>query len=289
MQRACRNIVSGRHASRGPRKRCFKMSTSFSVIIPSYNRVQTIERTIRSVLLQNYSNAELIVIDGGSTDGTLEVLQKYASQIAYQVIEPDDGLYHAINKGINAATGAFVGVIATDDWYEPEAFNKIAAYLKEHPTAQWIIGRLNIVTAEGHWIKKSVVDLSSMPNVIQANHPTWFIRRDVYQAYGGYSMRYPIAADLDMLYRLWAAGVCAHKMSDTIANHSVGGMSTDPRNRNIVYLQIATIKYQHRVIGFELYVTEVIRLGWAEVVRCARAGLSSIKQKVLKKTLALLG
>lgn len=89
-----------------------------SIVTVSYNAAKTIEQTIKSVINQTYSNIEYIVIDGGSTDGTVDIIRKYEDRIAYWVSEPDGGIFDAMNKGIKVATGEVVGIINSDDWYE---------------------------------------------------------------------------------------------------------------------------------------------------------------------------
>jgi glycosyltransferase involved in cell wall biosynthesis len=93
-----------------------------SIVTPSYNQAQFIEETIRSILLQNYPNLEYIIIDGGSTDGTVEILKKYETWLTYWVSEPDRGQSHALNKGIERATGEWIGWQNSDDVYTEKAF-----------------------------------------------------------------------------------------------------------------------------------------------------------------------
>lgn len=100
-----------------------------SIITVVYNGVKNIEQTIKSVLHQTYSNIEYIVIDGGSTDGSLDIIKKYSDSISYWVSEADKGIYDAMNKGISKATGDLIGIINSDDWYEPDAImNMVTAY-----------------------------------------------------------------------------------------------------------------------------------------------------------------
>ena len=87
-----------------------------TIITVSYNAVKTIEDTIVSVLGQTYNNIEYIIIDGGSTDGTLDIIKKYQDKITYWVSEPDKGIYDAMNKGIAKANGELIGIINSDDW-----------------------------------------------------------------------------------------------------------------------------------------------------------------------------
>jgi glycosyltransferase involved in cell wall biosynthesis len=116
-----------------------------SIITPSFNQVNFIERTIKSVLDQNYPNLEYIIIDGGSTDGSVDVIKKYERYISYWVSEPDDGQSNAINKGIAKATGDWVGWQNSDDIYYPGSFQSFAQNVHRYPDACVIIGNINII------------------------------------------------------------------------------------------------------------------------------------------------
>ena len=90
-----------------------------SIITVCYNSAKTIEHTIKSVAGQDYGNIEYIIIDGGSTDGTLDIIDRYKDKISVLVSEPDEGIYDAMNKGISIASGELIGMINSDDWYGP--------------------------------------------------------------------------------------------------------------------------------------------------------------------------
>src|SRR3990172_2381086 len=104
-----------------------------TVVTPSYNQVSFLERTILSVLNQNYPNLEYIIIDGGSTDGSVEIIKKYESKLAYWVSEPDRGQSHAINKGWMRSSGEIMAYLNSDDTYRDGALFCIAKYFTEHP------------------------------------------------------------------------------------------------------------------------------------------------------------
>jgi glycosyltransferase involved in cell wall biosynthesis len=119
-----------------------------SIITPSYNQAQFIEETIRSVLLQNYSSLEYIVVDGGSTDGTVEILHRYGRRIRW-VSERDRGQTDAINKGLRMATGDVLAYLNSDDIYLPGGVLAIAEYLRQHPTTGLIYGDCKVVDESG--------------------------------------------------------------------------------------------------------------------------------------------
>jgi glycosyltransferase involved in cell wall biosynthesis len=118
-----------------------------SIVTPSFNQAQFLERTICSVLDQGYSNLEYIIIDGGSTDGSVEIIRKYASRLAYWVSEHDRGQSHAINKGLQRATGEWVGWQNSDDIFYPGAFASLAQEAARKPHIDLIIGNMNLVDA----------------------------------------------------------------------------------------------------------------------------------------------
>lgn len=120
-----------------------------TIVTPAYNAATFIEETIRSVLLQGYPNLEYVVLDGGSTDSTLEIIRRYAPWLTYWCSEPDRGQSHALNKGFERATGEWLAWLNADDRYQPNALYQVAAAARRHPTTQWIVGVLRWMDEEG--------------------------------------------------------------------------------------------------------------------------------------------
>lgn len=112
-----------------------------SIVTPSFNQGRYIEQTIQSVLDQGYPNLEYIIIDGGSTDNTVEIIKKYSSRIKYWVSEPDNGQTDAINKGFAKCTGDIFNWINSDDYYEPGTFEKLKAYFQNDPSIDVVCGK----------------------------------------------------------------------------------------------------------------------------------------------------
>jgi glycosyltransferase involved in cell wall biosynthesis len=121
----------------------------FSVVTPTYNQGQFIEKTIDSVLSQGYTNMEFIIVDGGSKDNTVDIIKKYERHLTYWVSEPDRGQSHAINKGMAKATGDYLTWLNSDDWYTPGALQKFAEVSRQHPDAGMIVGAGQIVDQAG--------------------------------------------------------------------------------------------------------------------------------------------
>jgi glycosyltransferase involved in cell wall biosynthesis len=116
-----------------------------SIITPSFNQAAFLERTITSVLEQNYPNLEYIVIDGGSSDDSVDIIRKYESKLAFWISEPDQGQTHAINKGLMRATGDWIGWQNSDDIYYPSALRHVALAADQNPKAELIIGDINLI------------------------------------------------------------------------------------------------------------------------------------------------
>jgi glycosyltransferase involved in cell wall biosynthesis len=131
------------------------MSQRISVIIPSYNFGQFIETTLESILNQGYQNFECIVMDGGSTDGTLEILKKYEDRITWRS-EKDKGQSDAINKGMKLASGEIIAYLNADDVYEKDCFIRVAEFFKNNPDTKWAFGKCRVIDDKGNEIYRTV-------------------------------------------------------------------------------------------------------------------------------------
>lgn len=116
-----------------------------SVITPNYNQEKFLEQTILSVLLQNYPNLEYIIIDGGSTDRSIDIIKKYESKLHYWISEPDDGMYDAINKGFSVSSGEIMTYINSDDLLQPYSLFTVASVFSQYPFIKWVNGIPNII------------------------------------------------------------------------------------------------------------------------------------------------
>lgn len=201
-----------------------------SIITVVYNGVKTIEQTILSVLEQSYKNIEYIIIDGLSTDGTQEIVRKYQDSIAYFVSEKDNGLYDAMNKGIQKATGEIVGIINSDDWYAKDAIESIVNYFERYE-ADLVYGDVVFVDQNGRErpnIKKPI-DHIWFQCVIQ--HPGIFVKRSIYERFGCYNTKYKIAADYDFMLRLYSENVRFGYVDKVVSYFRLGGLSTVLKRR----------------------------------------------------------
>ena len=162
-----------------------------SIVTPSYNQGKFIEQTILSVISQNYPNLEYIIIDGGSTDETVEIIRKYEQHLTYWVSEKDKGQSHAINKGIEKCTGEIFNWINSDDWYEPNAFFAVANAFLKNKNIQFVSGYENHVLENGTvTLDKGTYLRNTIEETIEASHiaqPSTFFKFDTIKLVGGVS------------------------------------------------------------------------------------------------------
>jgi len=154
-----------------------------SIITVVYNGAKTLEQTIQSVINQTYNNIEYIIIDGGSTDGTLDIIKKYENHISQWVSEPDKGLYDAMNKGISKANGELIGMINSDDWYEDNAVELIVDAFQKNPEKRIFHGdRYDVLENGSKSIRKfHPSKFKFLYYGMTYNHPSMFIHRDIYK------------------------------------------------------------------------------------------------------------
>ncbi|MBO1362881.1 glycosyltransferase [Prevotella sp. A2931] len=236
-----------------------------SIITSCYNRVSTIEDTIKSVLSQDYSNIEYIIIDGGSTDGTLEIIKQYEDKITRIVSEPDHGMYEAINKGIRLATGDIIGLVHSDDFlFDRHTISDIVTAF-ECTRADFIYGDglfvdyYNIKKPIRKWIgghfSKRKIRLGWLPL-----HPTCYIRRDKQIEVGLYNEKYKIAADTDFLIRaLYEHSLEVDYINRYIIRMRMGGLSTDRAHRKAMWKEDISIYSSH---GFQAIPTKIMKMIW---------------------------
>lgn len=178
-----------------------------SIITITFNAAATIRTAIESVLSQSYPNIEYIIVDGGSTDGTLEILKEYGSKIQWKS-EPDKGIYDAMSKGVSRATGDIIGMVNADDFYPDEqVLQRVADAFQENPKLDAVYGDLHYVDAGDtskvvrEWMagefKKDLFLLGWMPP-----HPTFFLTKQAYLTYGAYNPIFKSAGDYELMLRM---------------------------------------------------------------------------------------
>ncbi len=184
-----------------------------SIVTPSYNQASFLEWTIRSVLHQDYPYIEYIVVDGGSTDGTLRILEKYQHRLSWWVSEPDQGQGHALQKGFSRARGEILAWVNSDDMLAPHAVQRAVTALQQHPEAVMVVGEALFVDTFGRPFRhyrvqaQDVVDLMAFTILPQ---PAVFFRRRAYEAAGGIDPAFHYLLDHHLWLRMALQGSWVH-------------------------------------------------------------------------------
>jgi glycosyltransferase involved in cell wall biosynthesis len=179
-----------------------------SIVTPSFNQAPFLEQTLRSVLEQDYPNLEYIVIDGGSTDGSLEIIHKYADRLAYWQSQPDQGQTDAINQGFARASGEILAWLNSDDLLLPGAVSAAVRALHEHPEASMVYGDALLINAEGKTIGKFPAAQTDYRKLrrgyVHIPQQASFFRADLWRQVAPLDVSFYFAMDYDLWVRLAA-------------------------------------------------------------------------------------
>lgn len=211
-----------------------------SVITVCYNSAETLADSLISVAGQTGVEVEHILVDGGSTDGTLEIINKYRSGLAHVITEPDKGIYDAMNKGIMLATGDVVGILNSDDLYCNEyVLEKVNNIFKSHPIdalfADLVYVRPEKTDKVVRYYSGASFTTSKFAYGWMPPHPTFFVKRECYERYGLFRTDFKIAADFDLLVRfLLKHKLRYHYLPEVIVKMRTGGASTRSLKSNLI-------------------------------------------------------
>ena len=218
-----------------------------SIVTPSYNQGRFLEATIRSVLLQNYPNLEYVVMDGGSSDDTGKILEQYAPLLSLIQSAPDGGQADALRRGFQLTSGEILAWINADDFYEPDAFRRIALFFDRRPESVFVNGDVNLVDENGRFRRRIFAMRPSHffgANLAQHGWPQQgcFWRRDAYEAVGEINANYQFCLDLDLFTRLvdfghgqrFPGGVLANFRTHPFSKTSTLQSTADREKREVI-------------------------------------------------------
>ncbi len=212
------------------------LNPTVSIISVSYNSIRTISDTIKSVLAQTYPNIEYIIIDGSSTDGTIELVNSFGNKISKFTSEPDNGIYDAINKGIRLATGDIIGILHSDDFFYNEfVIEKVVKSFSDNDIDA-VFGDVQFVDSKKtskivRYYSSKHFNPRKFKYGFMPPHPSFYVRRELYDKLGFYKTDYKIAADFELLIRfLYVNQIKCKYLEMIFVSMRTGGVS----NRSIL-------------------------------------------------------
>jgi len=235
-----------------------EMRPQISVVIAVFNGADQLQRSIASVINQTYPYKELIIMDGGSTDGTVDIIRANSDSISYWESKPDRGIYHAWNKALDHTRGDWVYFLgADDDLCHTNVFEDIVPYFaKDALKTRIVYGRVNFVADDGKiietygepWdrIQKRFKEVMCIP------HQGVFHHRTLFELYGNFDESYQIAGDYELLLRDLKTGRAVFVPDVIVANMQYGGVSSTPLHATHALREIARSRKKNRIRGFSL-------------------------------------
>jgi glycosyltransferase involved in cell wall biosynthesis len=251
-----------------------------SIVTACFNAELTIERAIRSLLKQTYESIEYIIIDGGSTDGTMNIVNKYRGIIDFCISEPDSGISDAWNKGISQATGDIIGFLNADDLYAPDTLEKVANFYM-HDSSSILYGEC-IFVDDGKiiGINKKEFSSANLKSGFGFVHTTCFVPSDVYKAVGGFNTNYKIAIDTDFLIRCYQKNISFVKADHHVYMY-LGGVSDSHSKR--AYYEFCNSLLEHGVISSkEIYLKKMIYACYHPFRNLVKSRFTNSALRVLK-------
>lgn len=227
-----------------------------SVITPCYNSARTIEKTLECIQNQTYANIEYIIIDGGSTDDTLKIIDSHREYLPERftlISEHDNGIYDAMNKGIRLAQGQLIGIINSDDWYEADTIEQVVRHYK-YEKYQVIYGmQRNYV--DGREKAVFIYNHEFLPEQM-ITHPTCFVTKAAYDDFGMFDPKYRSSADLDLMLRFYdTKKVTFTPVMRILSNFQLGGMSSSQKGVR----EAAAIRYRRGYISGKRYYFVIVK------------------------------
>jgi glycosyltransferase involved in cell wall biosynthesis len=230
----------------------------FSIITVTYNSDKTIKDTIFSLLDQEFLNFEYIIVDGGSQDSTISIINNYLNIFKLKgidvtiVSEPDLGIYDAMNKGIRLARGEWIGIINSDDYYNRDAFFEVFSVIKLNLGSAVVFGNMNVMDLNGKFLYSvNSFNLNELPYTMSIFHPTVFVKKEVYIIHGLYSLNFKLCSDWELLKRLYSQNLDFVYCDYLISNFRTGGSGSG--FRLIHFLERFRIRHKPFIFSHLIY------------------------------------
>lgn len=195
-----------------------------SVVTVVFNGEKTIERSIESVINQKNADIEYIIVDGASTDHTMDIVEKYRRQITHIISEPDDGIYDAMNKGIQCATGDIISFLNSDDWYEVNTLKSVVDVF-DNRDIDILCADAKIVGEHGSYIRKAALERQLIFRQLPTSHQAIFATKKWFEKIGGFDIQYFVSADFEWMTRSLHNHCKVELLHQVVVNYSSGGFS----------------------------------------------------------------
>lgn len=235
------------------------MNKKITVITVCYNSEKTIRNTFDSVLNQDEHDFTYIVIDGASTDSTLDIIKEYSEKFNKTKIdfswisEPDNGIYNAMNKGIMLSTGDYIGILNSDDTYEPYTIRTIYNAIEENPDVDVFHGLMR------YWNNEKLVMVHGLSsNELERGmieHPTCFVKREIYTKHGLFSEKYKYVSDYEFMLRIKYENCHFYLIEQILANYSENGAGNCRTSR----IEVIKLKRAYGIYSGPYYVFQLIK------------------------------
>ncbi|WP_193768996.1 glycosyltransferase family 2 protein [Metasolibacillus meyeri] len=250
-----------------------------SIITACYNAEKTIEQTIQSVINQTYDNIEYIIVDGASTDGTMQIVKKYEEQIDIIISESDEGIYDAFNKGIKVSTGDFINFMNADDYFSTESIvQEVANHLYEKPNTLMLHGDVKAFDEfTGHWhYRGEPLIYKDFEAGKMCPHQSVFAHRKLFEEFGFFDINYKILADIDFTIKCFQKyGERIDYVPIEIALFRLGGISNALSHERKMHTEHALIRFKHfscipdylknMLLNFDTYQINQYYKRWLEI------------------------
>ena len=235
-----------------------KSEPRISIIIVTFERAKVIERAIKSFAIQDYPYKELVVIDGGSTDGTVEIIENLNSSVSCWISEPDRGIYHAFNKGVKRATGDWIFFLGSDDYFHsPSILSEVASYLSKVDTQQHkiVYGKVSLVSSSGIYVDEMNQPWEQVKRKFLQGcyicHQGVFQHRELFNIHGNFDESFKISGVYDFMLRELKDHDALFMPDITVASMEVGGgLSSDPENTIKVMREYSKARTNNKIRNF---------------------------------------
>ncbi len=260
--------------TKGYFKKSYVDKPLISIITVVFNGEKHLEETIQSVINQTYDNVEYVIIDGGSIDGTLDIIKKYEDKIDYWASEKDAGIYDAMNKGLQLVAGEYIGILNADDFYEPSALKKSIELIKDND-ADYSVAKVQYVNTKNIISPIFPLEKNKIYQEMFYPHISAFIPRKAYKQVGLFKTQFKIAGDHDMALRIHLAGFRATYLDEIVGKLTEDGISAGI-SVNKESLAVAIENGKNRISAIFTYISQIFKIA---MVRILPQGLVRFIQK----------